>query len=72
MALKDAKTFETTIQIQNRDRAVGTRIAGKIAREYGDTGFTPKGGKITLNYEGAAGQSFGAFCIDGIDINLFG
>lgn len=72
IALKDAQTFETTSHVQNRDRAVGTRIAGKLAREYGDTGFTPKGGKIMLNYEGAAGQSFGAFCIDGIDMNLIG
>ena len=25
-----------------------------------------------MNYEGAAGQSFGAFCIEGIDLNLYG
>lgn len=39
---------------------------------HGDTGYSSKGGIIKLNYEGSAGQSFGAFCIPGLNLHLEG
>jgi glutamate synthase domain-containing protein 2/glutamate synthase domain-containing protein 1/glutamate synthase domain-containing protein 3 len=56
--------------IHNRDRAVGARLAGVIARRWGDAGL-PRG-TITCQYTGSAGQSFGAFCISGMRLLLVG
>lgn len=55
--------------IVNTDRTVGTRLAGAIARRYGNSGF---GGQITLNFNGSAGQSFGAFILPGLILRLEG
>ncbi len=51
------------------DRTVGTRLAGAIAKNYGDRGFE---GQITLAFTGSAGQSFGAFNLPGMTLNLVG
>src|SRR5512140_1211192 len=42
--------------IRNTDRTVGARLAGEIARRYGDRGLPP--GTIRICLEGSAGQSF--------------
>jgi len=65
-------SYESSQSIQNEDRAVGTRIAGTMARAHGDKGYSAQGGEIKLNYNGSAGQSFGAFCIPGLHLNLEG
>ena len=57
------------LEIINTDRTVGTRLAGVIAKQYGNTGFE---GQITLNFRGAAGQSFGAFNLPGMTLVLTG
>ncbi|MEQ9486183.1 glutamate synthase large subunit [Coleofasciculus sp. F4-SAH-05] len=62
-------TITKDVAILNTDRSVGARLAGAIAKKYGDTGFE---GQITLNFKGAAGQSFGAFNLPGITLNLVG
>ncbi|MCA1993522.1 MAG: glutamate synthase subunit alpha, partial [Coleofasciculus sp. S288] len=66
-----AKQWSVTkdVGIINTDRTVGTRIAGAIAKRYGDTGFE---GQILLNFKGAAGQSFGAFNLPGMTLTLEG
>ncbi|ELR96225.1 glutamate synthase family protein [Gloeocapsa sp. PCC 73106] len=55
--------------IVNTDRSVGTRVAGNIAKQYGDTGFE---GEIILKFTGSAGQSFGAFNLLGMKLILEG
>jgi glutamate synthase (ferredoxin) len=57
------------VAIVNTDRTVGARVAGAIAKRYGDTGFE---GQITLNFKGSAGQSFGAFNLPGMSLILEG
>jgi len=57
------------ITIINTDRSVGARIAGIIAKKYGDYGFN---GQLNLNFKGSAGQSFGAFNIQGMNLHLEG
>ena len=57
------------VKIVNTDRAVGARIAGAIAKQYGNSGFE---GDITFNFKGAAGQSFGAFNLPGMNLVLQG
>ncbi|MBE9125704.1 MULTISPECIES: glutamate synthase-related protein [unclassified Coleofasciculus] len=58
-----------TLNVVNTDRTVGARLAGAIAKQYGNTGFE---GQITLNFKGAAGQSFGAFNLPGMTLILTG
>ena len=66
-----SKTSEITdIPILNTDRAVGTMLSHEIAKRYGSAGIPDK--KITYNFKGAAGQSFGAFLAKGIQFNLEG
>ena len=55
--------------IQNTDRAVGTRLSGEIMFLHGSGGFK---GDIQYRVYGAAGQSLGAFLVDGIEIRLRG
>jgi len=59
-----------TLPIRNTDRTVGARIAGEIVRRYGDAGLP--GTEIELRFRGTAGQSFGAFCVSGMRLILFG
>jgi glutamate synthase (ferredoxin) len=62
-------TVQKSYKIINTDRSVGTRLAGTIAKQYGNTGFK---GHITLNFQGSAGQSFGAFNLPGLTLRLVG
>lgn len=68
-AIQNQGTVEKTIPLVNTDRSVGARLAGHIASRYGNTGFQ---GQITLKFQGAAGQSFGAFNLPGMSLILEG
>lgn len=68
-AIANQGSVTKKVGVVNTDRSVGTRIAGAIAKLYGDTGF---GGQITLTFQGAAGQSFGAFNLPGMTLVLEG
>jgi len=68
-AIAKQQTVELELPIVNTDRTVGARIAGAIAKQYGNTGFE---GQITLNFYGSAGQSFGAFNLPGMILRLTG
>ncbi len=57
-------------QIHNCDRTIGARLAGEIARRWGDKGLPS--GSITCHFTGSAGQSFGAFCVPGLRLILAG
>jgi glutamate synthase (ferredoxin) len=58
-----------TLTIVNTDRSVGARLSGEIAARHGNTGFQ---GQLDLTYLGAAGQSFGAFVLQGMNVRLVG
>ncbi|MDZ8224582.1 MULTISPECIES: glutamate synthase-related protein [unclassified Nostoc] len=68
-AIRDQSTVTKTYPIINTDRTVGTRLAGAIASQYGDSDFE---GQINLNFTGSVGQSFGAFNLPGIILTLTG
>lgn len=69
-ALDGDASVELFYKIRNIHRAVGTGLAGEIARRYGDTGLPPA--TVKCHFEGAAGQSFGAFSIRGVRLILNG
>ncbi|HEU4646071.1 MAG TPA: glutamate synthase subunit alpha, partial [Burkholderiales bacterium] len=56
--------------ISNRDRTVGARLAGEIARRHGDAGLPE--GSLEVTFTGYAGQSFGAFGVPGLNLTLHG
>jgi glutamate synthase (ferredoxin) len=68
-ALEGPSIVGLDYRIENRDRAVGARLGGEIARRYG---ATPPPGRVRARFEGSAGQSFGAFLVDGVELELVG
>ena len=56
--------------IQNTNRAVGTRISHYLYKKYGNNKLEDE--FLKLNFTGSAGQSFGAFGIKGLSLNLEG
>lgn len=56
--------------IHNYDRSVGAGLAGEIARRYGNKGLP--GVSVTSTFQGSAGQSFGAYCVQGMRLILHG
>ena len=57
-------------KITNVNRDVGTHLAGQIAYQKGNAGLPP--GTIDLTFTGSAGQSFGAFLVNGLRLTLNG
>lgn len=68
-AIQSQGSVAKTVTLVNTDRTVGARISGAIAHQYGNSGFE---GQITLNCQGSAGQSFGAFILPGMTLTLEG
>jgi glutamate synthase (ferredoxin) len=68
-AIEGHGQLERDLAIVNTDRSVGARLAGEIAQRHGNGGFN---GLLKLTYRGAAGQSFGAFGIKGMEVRLVG
>lgn len=68
-AIQNHRYLTKPLKIANTDRAVGARIAGHIAKQYGDTGFK---GQLNFQFQGGAGQSFGAFNLPGMNLSLTG
>jgi glutamate synthase (ferredoxin) len=68
-AIADEGTVDITTAIVNTDRSVGGRVAGQVAKKYGNHGFA---GSLNLTFEGSAGQSFGAFNVVGMNVKLVG
>ncbi len=69
-AIKYEEEVTLGYPIHNTDRAVGTMLSGEIARRYGEQGLPP--GTINVKFTGSAGQSFGAFAVQGIYLRLEG
>ena len=68
-AISGARLVEPAFEITNGDRAIGARLGGAIARSVGSG--TPAG-RVRARFEGAAGQSFGAFLTAGVELRLVG
>ena len=57
------------ISIQSTDRTVGTILGSEIQKRYGNT---LSDDTFVVNFEGGAGQSFGAFIPKGLTLHLTG
>ncbi len=56
--------------IRNTYRAIGTKISSKITRQFGMTGL--KADHLTVRLRGSAGQSLGAFAVQGLKLEILG
>lgn len=56
--------------IINTDRTVGAMLSGEVSKRYGEEGL-PKN-TINCTFHGSAGQSFGAFLVNGVSFRLEG
>ena len=56
--------------IRNTHRAIGTKLSSKIVRQFGMTGLPPD--HITVRLRGSAGQSLGAWGVQGLRIEVMG
>jgi glutamate synthase domain-containing protein 2/glutamate synthase domain-containing protein 1/glutamate synthase domain-containing protein 3 len=70
-AIDAAADASLVFKIKNSDRSVGSTVAGRIAKLYGREGL-PHGRKIKVRFDGEAGQSFGVWCVNGLDLELRG
>ena len=69
-ALEEGRPVRVETEIRNSDLTAGARIAGAIAQRYG-LEVLPEG-TIEIIYRGSAGQSFGAWCAQGMRLVLEG
>lgn len=69
-ALDLCMPVEIKSKIKNTDRAVGAMLSGKIAKKYGQAGLPEN--TIKAEFNGSAGQSFGAFLSNGVTFKLIG
>ena len=68
-AIEEEGSVTIKRDVVNVDRAATARVSGAVAARYGDAGFA---GAINIELTGSAGQSFGAFCVGGVNVRLEG
>ena len=69
-AIEKRVPIDVTLPIRNVHRTVGAMLSGEIARRYGSAGLP--GDTIKFRFTGSAGQSFGAFLVKGVCLELEG
>jgi glutamate synthase (NADPH/NADH) large chain len=68
-AIEAGSPYVVDSTIANCDRAVGARLAGELVLRRAQGEFSAD---VTFNLSGVAGQSFGAFTVDGMKLVLDG
>ena len=68
-AITGARLVEPGYAITNADRSIGARLGGAIAKAVGSG---KPAGRVRARFEGSAGQSFGAFLTNGVELSLVG
>ncbi len=69
-AIENQEEVNLDFAIKNTDRAAGAMLSGMIAGKYGEAGLPDK--TVNVKFKGSAGQSFGAFLVNGVDFKLEG
>ncbi len=69
-ALENRTPVQIDIPIKNTNRTVGAMLSGEVARRYGIEGLPED--TISIKFKGIAGQSFGAFLMQGVTAELAG
>lgn len=67
-AIENGTSISRTFTLASRNSIdFASNLAGRIARRWGRTGWPPTE-RIRIQSYGTAGQSYGAFCIEGLDL----
>ena len=69
-AIENGEKVEATVPIKNINRTVGTIVGSELTRRYGLNGLDEE--TVKLNFNGSAGQSFGAFVPKSMTLTLEG
>ncbi len=69
-ALKAGEKIQLAYNVRNVQRTIGARLSSYITRKFGMAGLPPD--HITIRLRGSAGQSLGAFAVQGIKLEVFG
>ena len=56
-------------KISNTDRSIGASLSGYVAKNFGEKGYKEQ---LNINFIGSAGQSFGCWNANGINLNIEG
>ena len=67
-ALEHQKRVQHSMPISNRNRTVGTLLSYFVTAKYGEAGLRED--TIDVQFQGSAGQSFGAFLTRGITLRV--
>ncbi len=67
---RHGEKMQLTYNIQNTQRAIGAKLSSKITRKFGMQGLRP--GHVTVRLRGSAGQSLGAWLVQGMKLEVFG
>jgi glutamate synthase (NADPH) large chain len=67
---QDGEKMQLAYNVQNTLRSIGTRMSAMIVRKFGQSKLQP--GHVTVRLRGSAGQSLGAFGVQGLKIQVFG
>ena len=69
-ALELGQKIQLSYNVDNTQRAIGTRLSSRIVRRFGMTGLIDN--TITVQLRGSTGQSLGAFAVKGLKLDVFG
>jgi glutamate synthase (NADPH/NADH) large chain len=69
-AIDGARGGSFSYAVSNRDRSIGARLSGEIAKRYGNMGMSEQPLQVRLS--GSAGQSLGVWNAGGLNLHLEG
>ena len=69
-ALEHGAKMQLSYNVENTQRAIGTRLSSHIVRRFGMNGL--REGHISVRLRGSAGQSMGAFATQGLRLDVIG
>jgi glutamate synthase (NADPH/NADH) large chain len=69
-AIRNKSGGSFAFEVRNSDRSIGARLSGEIARLHGNEGM--RDAPLDIRLLGTAGQSFGAWSVAGLHLNLVG
>ena len=69
-ALEVPEKMQLAYTVRNTHRAIGAKLSSHLTRRFGMTGLPPD--YFTVRMRGAAGQSLGAFAVQGLKLQVIG
>ena len=69
-ALEAGEKMQLAYNVRNTQRAIGAKLSSAITKRFGMGGL--EAGQVTVRLRGSAGQSLGAFAVQGLRLEVFG